>query len=175
MFECKPDLVLSGINKGQNVAEDVTYSGTIAGAMEGTLLGVPSIAVSQAYPFGNRSGIRYDIAEQFAPDLIRRILDDGIPEGILINMNFPSVDASEVKGVRVTVQGRRDTNILRIEPRHDGRGHPYFWIAFNGAKQSPPEGTDLAAMQAGYISITPLRLDLTDMPTATRLAGLFDT
>lgn len=175
MFENKPDLVLSGINKGQNVAEDVTYSGTIAGAMEGTLLGVPSIAVSQAYPFGNRSGIRYDIAEQFAPDLIRRILDDGIPEGILINMNFPSVDASEVKGVRVTVQGRRDTNILRIEPRHDGRGHPYFWIAFNGAKQSPPDGTDLAAMQTGHISITPLRLDLTDMPTATRLAGLFDT
>lgn len=174
MIDHRPDLILSGVNKGQNVAEDVTYSGTIAGAMEGTLLGIPSIAVSQAYPFGNRAGIRYDIAEQFAPDLIRRVLADGIPEGVLININFPSVDASEVKGVKVTVQGRRDTQILRIDARHDGRGHPYFWIAFNPAKQNPPEGTDLAAMRDGYISITPLRLDLTDMPTVTRLAEAFD-
>ena len=173
MIDCKPDLVLSGINKGQNVAEDVTYSGTIAGAMEGTLLGVPSIAVSQAYPFNNRDGIRYEVAEKFAPDLIRRILAMGIEDGILINLNFPSVPDDQVKGVKVTVQGRRDTQILRIEPRFDGRNHPYFWIAFKPAKQNPPEGTDLAAMQEGYISVTPLRLDLTDMPTVTRLAEVF--
>lgn len=170
MIDCKPDLVLSGINRGQNVAEDVTYSGTIAGAMEGTLLGVPSIAVSQAYPFKDRAGIRYEIAEQFGPDLIRKVLANGIPEGVLININFPSVNPEEVKGVRVTVQGRRDTQILRIEPRHDGRGHPYFWIAFNPAKQNPPDGTDLKAMIEGFISVTPLRLDLTDMPTVTQLA-----
>jgi 5'-nucleotidase len=175
MIDARPDLVLSGVNKGQNVAEDVTYSGTIAGAMEGTLLGVPSIAVSQAYPFGNRSGIRYEIAERFGPDLIRRILDLGMPEGVLINLNFPSVPENEVKGVRVTVQGRRDTQVLSIEPRHDGRGHPYYWIAFNPARQHPPEGTDLSAMQEGYISVTPLRLDLTDMPTVTRLAEAFDS
>lgn len=170
MIDCKPDLVLSGINRGQNVAEDVTYSGTIAGAMEGTLLGVPSIAVSQAYPFKDRAGIRYEIAEQFGPDLIRKVLANGIPEGVLININFPSVNPEEVKGVRVTVQGRRDTQILRIEPRHDGRGHPYFWIAFNPARQNPPDGTDLKAMIDGFISVTPLRLDLTDMPTVTQLA-----
>ena len=170
MIDCKPDLVLSGINRGQNVAEDVTYSGTIAGAMEGTLLGVPSIAVSQAYPFKDRGGIRYEIAEQFAPDLIRKVLDTGIPEGILININFPSGRPEDVKGVRVTVQGRRDTQILRIEPRNDGRGHPYFWIAFNPAKQNPPDGTDLKAMNDGFISVTPLRLDLTDMPTVTSFA-----
>ena len=174
MAEARPDLVLSGVNKGQNVAEDVTYSGTIAGAMEGTLLGVPSIAVSQAYPFGNRDGIRYEIAERMAPDLIRKVLDLGIPDGVLINLNFPSMPESEIKGVKVTVQGRRDSEILRIVPRADGRGHPYFWIGFNPARQNPSEGTDLEAMQGGYISLTPLRLDLTDMPTVTRLAEAFD-
>ncbi len=174
MVDCLPDLVLSGVNKGQNVAEDVTYSGTIAAAMEGTLLGVPSIAVSQAYPFNNRDGIRYAVAEHHGPALIRKVLDLGIPEGVLININFPSVPDEAVKGVKVTVQGRRDTQILRIEPRFDGRHHPYFWIAFTPARQSPPEGTDLAAMNAGAISITPLRLDLTDMPTVTRLAEAFD-
>lgn len=174
MIGQKPDLVLSGVNKGQNVAEDVTYSGTIAGAMEGTLLGVPSIAVSQAYPFGNRDGIRYGVAEAHAPALIRKVLEMGIPDGVLINMNFPSVPDSELKGVRVAVQGRRDTQILKIDPRFDGRGHPYFWIAFNPAKQNPAEGTDLAAMQEGYIAISALRLDLTDMPMTTRLADAFD-
>lgn len=174
MREARPDLVLSGVNKGQNVAEDVTYSGTIAGAMEGTLLGVASIAVSQAYPAGNRSGIRYSVAERFAPDLIRRILALGIPEGILVNLNFPSIPENEVRGVRVTVQGRRDAGIMKIDARHDGRGHPYFWIGFSPAKQSPAEGTDLAAMQEGYISVTPLRLDLTDMPTVTQYAEAFD-
>ncbi|HRK25524.1 MAG TPA: 5'/3'-nucleotidase SurE [Beijerinckiaceae bacterium] len=174
MREARPDLVLSGVNKGQNVAEDVTYSGTIAGAMEGTLLGIASIAVSQAYPFKNRAGIRYEVAEKFGPDLIRRILALGIPEGVLINLNFPSVPDEEVRGVRVTVQGRRDAEIMKIDARHDGRGHPYYWIGFNPARQNPAEGTDLAAMQDGYISITPLRLDLTDMPTVTRLAEAFD-
>jgi len=169
MIDTPPDLVLSGINRGQNVAEDVTYSGTIAGAMEGTLLGVPSIAVSQAYPFKDRAGIRYDIAEMFGPELIGKILANGIPEGVLINLNFPSIPPEDVKGVRVTVQGRRNTQFLRIEPRHDGRGHPYFWIAFNPPKHAPNEGTDLAAMVDGFISVTPLRLDLTDMPTVTQL------
>lgn len=170
----RPDLVLSGVNRGQNVAEDVTYSGTIAAAMEGTLLGIPSIAVSQAYPSGKRDAIRYDIAERFAPDLIAKVLELGIPDGTLINMNFPSVPAEEIRGVRVTVQGRRDSQILRIVPRNDGRGHPYFWIGFNPAQQNPADGTDLKAMQGGYISLTPLRLDLTDMPTVTRLAEAFE-
>lgn len=174
MAEARPDLVLSGVNKGQNVAEDVTYSGTIAGAMEGTLLGIPSFALSQAYPFGNRDGIAYEISERFAPDLIRRVLDLGLPDGTLVNLNFPSVPKEEVRGVKVTVQGRRDAEILRIVPRNDGRGHPYFWIGFNPAQQNPADGTDLQAMQRGYISMTPLRLDLTDMPTVTRLAEAFE-
>ena len=170
----RPDLILSGVNKGQNVAEDVTYSGTIAGAMEGTLLGIPSFAVSQAYPTGNRDGINYSIAERFAPGLIRKVLELGMPEGTLMNLNFPSLPAEEIRGVKITVQGRRDSEILRIVPRNDGRGHPYFWIGFNAAKQNPADGTDLQAMQGGYISLTPLRLDLTDMPTVTRLAEAFD-
>lgn len=173
MAEARPDLVLSGVNKGQNVAEDVTYSGTVAGAIEGTLLGIPSFAISQAYPRGNRDGIAYEISEAFAPDIIRRVLAIGMPDSVLINLNFPSVAPEEVRGVKVTVQGRRDAEIIRIVPRNDGRGHPYFWIGFNPAQQNPADGTDLHAMQAGYISMTPLRLDLTDMPTVTRLAEAF--
>ena len=102
MAEMKPDLVLSGVNRGQNVAEDVTYSGTIAAAMEGTLLGIPSIAVSQAYMAGDRTKITWDCALQHAPGIIRRLLEEGIPDGILFNLNFPNVAPSEVAGVAVT-------------------------------------------------------------------------
>ena len=106
MAEARPDLVLSGVNRGSNVAEDVTYSGTIAAAMEGTLLGIPSIAISQAYMPGNRDVIHWDCAEHHAPGIIRRLLEEGIPEDVLFNLNFPNVGPGEVKGVSVTVQGR---------------------------------------------------------------------
>ncbi|RYE73588.1 MAG: 5'/3'-nucleotidase SurE, partial [Hyphomicrobiales bacterium] len=134
MAEMKPDLVLSGVNRGQNVAEDVTYSGTIAAAMEGTLLGIPSIAVSQAYMAGDRTSIIWDCALQHAPGIIRRLLEEGIPDGILFNLNFPNVAPSEVAGVAVTAQGRRDQELMRLEPRRDGRGNPYYWIAFQRGK-----------------------------------------
>ena len=146
MLEARPDLVLSGVNRGQNVAEDVTYSGTIAAAMEGTLLGIPSIAISQAYGPGGRENIRWDCAEHHAPGIIRRLLEEGIPEGVLFNLNFPNVAPAEVKGVAVTVQGRRDQELVRLEPRQDGRGNPYFWIAFQRSRSEPPNGTDLRAL-----------------------------
>ena len=98
LAEAKPDLVLSGVNRGSNVAEDVTYSGTIAAAMEGTLLGIPSIAISQAYMPGNRDVIHWDCAEHHAPGIIRRLLEEGIPEDVLFNLNFPNVGPGEVKG-----------------------------------------------------------------------------
>jgi 5'-nucleotidase len=99
MIEQRPDLVLSGVNRGQNVAEDVTYSGTIAAAMEGTLLGIPSIAVSQAYGPAGRDQIHWDCAKHHAPGIIRRLLDEGIPRDVLFNLNFPNVPPSEVKPV----------------------------------------------------------------------------
>jgi 5'-nucleotidase len=173
MMDHKPDLVLSGVNHGQNVAEDVTYSGTIAAAMEGTLLGVRSIALSQAYGPKGRNAIHWTCAETHAPGIIKRLIAEGIPENILINVNFPDCAPHEVAGVAVTMQGRRNQDLLRIEPREDGRGKAYFWIAFARGKSEPASGTDLSALAAKRISITPLELDLTHEPTMTKLAMAF--
>ena len=168
-----PDLVLSGVNRGQNVAEDVTYSGTIAGAIEGTILGIRSIALSQAYGPETRLAVPYETAEAHAPGVIRTILEEGMPQGTLININFPNRKPADVKGVKVTVQGRRDQEILTIDPRHDGRGNPYYWIAFVRRPQRLEYGADLWALAEGHISVTPLRIDLTDEPTMTRYAAVF--
>ena len=173
MADMRPDLVLSGVNRGQNVAEDVTYSGTIAAAMEGTLLGIPSIGLSQAYGPGGRDQLRWDCAEHHAPGIIRRLLAEGIPEGVLFNLNFPAVAPEAVAGMAVTVLGRRDQELLRLEPRQDGRGNPYYWIAFQRSRSEPANGTDLRALAEGRISITPLELDLTHEPTLTRFAQVF--
>jgi 5'-nucleotidase len=173
MIDKRPDLVLSGVNRGQNVAEDVTYSGTIAAAMEGTLLGIPSIAVSQAYGPQGRGAIHWDCARHHAAGIIRRLIDEGIPKDILFNLNFPNVPPAEVAGVAVTAQGRRDQELMRLEPRSDGRGNPYFWIAFQRSKSEPANGTDLRALSQNKISITPIELDLTHEPTLTRFAQVF--
>jgi 5'-nucleotidase len=171
--ETRPDLVLSGVNRGQNVAEDVTYSGTVAGAMEGTILGVPSIALSQAYGPGGRNAIKWRCAETHAPGIIRKVLAQGIPKDILVNVNFPDCEPGEVRGVAVTAQGQRSQELLRIDERVDGRGNPYFWIAFARGKHIPANGTDLWAIADRRISVTPLRLDLTDEPTLTQYAQAF--
>jgi 5'-nucleotidase len=174
MAECRPDLVLSGVNRGQNVAEDVTYSGTVAAAMEGTILGVPSVALSQGYgPVSGREGIIWDCAATHAPAILRRILDEGIPPGILFNINFPDCQPQDVQGVAVTVQGRRDAEFLKIDPRQDGRGNDYFWIAFARGKNTLANGSDLKALAEKRISVTPLEFDLTHEPTLTRFADLF--
>jgi 5'-nucleotidase len=173
MRETAPDLILSGINRGQNVAEDVTYSGTIAAAMEGTLLGVRSIALSQAYSKGTRDAIRWQCGERHGPGLIRRLLAQTIAPGTLVNVNFPDCEPDAVAGIALTVQGRRDKDLLSIDARVDGRGNPYFWIGFGRGVLDPGHGTDLAALAENKISVTPLRLDLTDEPTLTQLAAAF--
>ncbi|MBS7540366.1 5'/3'-nucleotidase SurE [Ancylobacter lacus] len=169
----KPDLVLSGVNRGQNVAEDVGYSGTVAGAMEGTVLGIPSIALSQAYGLETRTFPPYDVAEHFGAGVVRSLLEAGIPRGIVVNVNFPNRPVAEVKGVAVTAQGRRDQDLIRIDPRNDGRGNPYYWIAFEKRIFETVNGSDLHALDEGRISVTPLRLDMTDEPEMTRLARHF--
>lgn len=173
MKDARPDLVLSGVNRGQNVAEDVGYSGTVAGAMEGTVLGIPSIALSQAYGFETRSAPPYTVAEHFGPGVVRELLDEGIPPGIVLNVNFPNRPIDEVKGVAITAQGRRDQDLIRIEPRADGRGNPYYWIAFEKRIFETVNGSDLHALDEGRISVTPLRLDMTDEPMMTQLARRF--
>jgi 5'-nucleotidase len=169
----KPDLVLSGVNRGRNAAEDVTYSGTVAGAMEGTVLGIPSFALSQAYSFSTRRLPPWHTAVAHAPDVIRRVLEAGIPKDVLVNVNFPDCAPDEVAGIAVAVQGKRDQELLRIDARHDGRGNPYFWIAFGrGGIVGAAPGSDLAALNENRIAVTPLRLDLTDEPFMTRLADV---
>ncbi|WP_029355269.1 5'/3'-nucleotidase SurE [Bosea sp. 117] len=173
ILDAKPDLVLSGVNRGQNVAEDVGYSGTVAGAIEGTVLGIPSIALSQAYGLETRHAPPYAVAEHFGPKVVRTLLEEGIPPGILINVNFPNRPVEEIKGVAVTAQGRRNQDLLRIDQRADGRGNPYYWIAFERRVFETVNGSDLHALDQGCISVTPLRLDMTDEPMMTRLAQLF--
>ena len=176
MADCKPDLVLSGVNRGQNVAEDVTYSGTIAGAMEGAMLGIPSIALSQAYAgVHGRTWIEWDSAEAHAAPLIRKILAAGIAPGGLINVNFPPCAADEVRGVAFSRQGRRNAELMRVEQRRDGRGFPYYWLMFQRSEIQLEDGTDLAALAEHKISVTPLRLDLTDNNSRLRLEKAFET
>lgn len=168
-----PDLVISGVNRGRNAAEDVIYSGTVAAAMEGTVLGVPSFALSQAYSFSTKQLPRWHTAIGHAPALIRKVLDEGMPRDVLVNINFPDCEPDDVKGIAVAVQGKRDQELLRIDARHDGRGNPYYWIAFaRGGNMGAGPGSDLAALNDNRISVTPLRLDLTDEPFMTRLAAL---
>jgi len=169
-----PDLILSGVNRGQNAAEDVTYSGTIAGALEAAILGIPSLALSQAYSAANRQNPFWDTALTHGPGIIRKVLDQGIPRDVLVNVNFPDCAPDQVKGVAVTTQGKRDQEWLRIDARQDGRGNPYYWIAFSRGPRPPSRnGTDLRALSDHWISVTPLRIDMTDEPFMTRLAELF--
>lgn len=158
-----PDLVLSGVNSGQNIAEDVSYSGTVAGAMESTLLGIRAIALSQAYNFekGERH-IPWEVAETFGPKLIRRLIDIDLPRDTFLNVNFPACSVSEVAGRMVAAQARRDHGLM-MEKRSDGRGFPYYWLRFaRDPAGVAPEGTDLAAIGDKQIAVTPLKLDMTD-------------
>jgi len=162
ILDSKPDFVLSGVNRGANVADDVTYSGTIAAAMEGTLLGIPSFALSQAYAWADDGKPDWTTAEAHGPGLLRRLMAAGIPTGTLININFPACGPTEVTGVRVTTQGARNDATVGVDPRIDGRGNPYFWIQYRPQTTEPAAGTDLEALARHAVSVTPLRLDLTD-------------
>ena len=167
--ERKIDLVLSGVNRGQNVAEDITYSGTVAAAIEGALMGAKAIALSQAYRGGAREKMHWDCAETHGAKVVRDILAAGIAEGGLVNVNFPPCAADSVTGVAVTEQGRRDTDLLRVEERHDGRGFPYYWLMFKRGSLPPGAESDVAAMAADKISVTPLTIDFTDRSAMARL------
>jgi 5'-nucleotidase len=174
MADRQPDLVLAGVNRGRNAAEDVTYSGTVAGAIEGTVLGIPSFALSQAVASATRADPHWNTALQFGPDLIRRVLADGMPRDVLININFPDCPPQDVKGIAVTSQGKRNQGLLRIEPRYDGRGNPYYWIAYERVPLVlERDGTDLSALADKRIAVTPLRLNMTDEPFMTQLAAIF--
>lgn len=175
LMDRKPDLVLSGVNRGQNMAEDVTFSGTVAGALAGMMAGVPSIALSQALAlFHDSRKAYYDTAVAFAPGIIRRLLERGWPASVVININFPDVEPELVQGVESTVQGSRDIFDIAPERRSDLRGRDYYWMGFKGRKPTMVPGTDLNAVFHGRISVTPLQIDLTDHRTRAALDGVFE-
>jgi 5'-nucleotidase len=157
----RPDLVLSGINSGSNIADDITYSGTVAGAMEGALLGIQSVALSQAYNVEDGQRIvPYETTEALAPALLAKLLAAGLPTDTFLNLNFPSCRPEDVEGTRVTSQGKLAYN-LGIEERADGRGFPYYWLRFGRDTTELREGTDLHAVKSNFVSVTPLKFDLT--------------
>jgi len=170
MKKNKPALVLSGVNCGSNVGDDITYSGTIAAAMEGTVLGVPSIALSQLTD--DRDNTSWQTAEKFAPDIIRKLLKNRWPRDTLINLNFPNCNPAKVKGVRVCPQGKRRMNIA-LHGRIDQKGRPYYWLG--GDRDNTPEkpNVDIAFLENGYITITPITMDLTDYKTLKDLSMAF--
>jgi 5'-nucleotidase len=157
-----PDLILSGINRGANLAEDVTYSGTVSAAMEGALAGVRSIALSQAYSReGMGDTVPYAAAEAWADRVLGPLAAFETAPGTLINVNFPALPADEVRGIRICRQGLRDYGRLRIVQRTDPRGYDYYWFGLGPLVQTPGHSTDLEAIADGYVSVTPLHLDLT--------------
>ena len=165
--ERKPDLVLSGVNRGGNTGEDVTYSGTIAAAMEATLLGRRGIALSQEFADGHP--VKWATAEHFAPDVIRKLVSIPWATDTLMNVNFPDMVVESVKGVRAVRQGRRQLG-YRLDERIDPRGRPYVWIG--SSRQNPFfEGdNDIVMVKDGYVTVTPLFLDLTHDETLNRVA-----
>jgi 5'-nucleotidase len=170
----RPDLILSGVNRGSNVAEDVSYSGTIAGAIEGTILGIPSIALSQHYGATTKQRPHWATATRFAPDLVRQVLAEGMPKDVLVNINFPDCRPDDVQGIAVATQGKRDQSWLSIDERADGRGNPYYWVTpARLPRTQAPQGSDLGALDQLRIAVTPLRLDMTDEPFMTQLAQSF--
>lgn len=161
LMDGPPDLILSGVNKGQNIAEDTSYSGTIAAAMFGMQHQIPSVALSQSQNFRGRGSCPWETAEEWGPKALKPVLDQGWPDDVVININFPDRDPEDVQGIQMTRQGFRDEQIIRTEKREDLRGNAYYWIGYRGTLSDPPEGTDLRAIYDGYVSVTPLHVDLT--------------
>ncbi|HWK43088.1 MAG TPA: 5'/3'-nucleotidase SurE [Stellaceae bacterium] len=170
MRDARPTLVLSGVNRGGNMGEDMTYSGTVAAAMEGTQLDVPSIALSLHIANGGEP--KWATAEQHAPEVIRRLVASPWPYNTLINVNFPDVEAADVAGIEVGRQGRRklgDNLVEAIDPR----GQPYYWIGPMRDIDATRPGTDIAVVNAGKISVTPVFLDLTHVAALESLRRVF--
>ncbi len=155
----KPTLLLSGVNRGVNLAEDMTYSGTISAAMEGTICQIPSIAFSQEVKRDYPSDL-YQVARERGLSVLKKLISVPWQAGVFMNVNFP-LYPDKLKGIRTTHQGFRDDAELFIEKRKDPRGGNYYWIGFRREYGEPEPETDLAAIKDGYISVTPLHLNLT--------------
>ncbi|MEY2817828.1 MAG: hypothetical protein RL275_1291 [Chloroflexota bacterium] len=156
------DIVVSGINPNANVGHDVTYSGTVTAAMEAVIAGVRGVAVSLDSPEGHRGPLDYSTAAVVGRRVVEQVIADGLPEGVVLNVNVPYLTESELKGYMITRQGLR---VYRdaLDVRSDPRGKPYYWIGGEAPTGVDEPGTDFGALRAGMVSITPLQLDLTHL------------
>src|SRR5918993_1480488 len=174
MKDSPPDLILSGINRGANLGEDATYSGTVSAAMEGALAGVRSIALSQAYSReGMGDTVPFAAAEEWAERVLAPLVEMEMAPGSLINVNFPALPPEQVKGVRICRQGIRDYGRLRLVERQDPRGYDYYWFGLAPVVETPGHSTDLEVVADGYVSVTPLHLDLTHDASLEQLRARF--
>jgi 5'-nucleotidase len=161
----RPSIVVSGINKGWNLGEDISYSGTVSAAMEGTLLGIPSVAISLVA----REKFDFKVAADFAVRLVRRVLKKGLPKDTLLNVNVPQMPPSKkIKGYKFTRQGKRVFDDVVVE-KVDPRGKKYYWIGGDMVKWEGGRDTDFYAISKGYISITPVHLDMTNYSSMREL------
>ncbi len=169
-----PDVILSGVNRGANLGDDVTYSGTVSAAIEGALAGIRSIALSQVYASeGMGDSVPFAAAQEWGAKVLAPLLDVPLPPRTLVNINFPARLPEEVQGIRVVRQGFHDYARGSIVEGIDPRGYRYFWFGLHGIEHTPGHATDLEAIADGYISVTPLQLDLTHDASMAELAGRF--
>lgn len=157
ILDKKPDLLVSGINRGANLGEDVHYSGTVSAAMEGAIFGIPAIAVSVV---GN-GRFRYDVAANFSRKLAIKVLSHGLPTGVVLNVNVPNLSTKEIQGRQVTKLGKHNYGGVIVE-KFDPRGRPYYWVGGSSNQFEDRPGSDCEAFQQKKISITPIKVDLTD-------------
>lgn len=174
VLDAPPDIILSGVNRGANLGDDITYSGTVSAAIEGALAGVRSIALSQVYSGATRgTDSEFAAAREWGPKVIAPLLDAPFAERTLVNVNFPPRPAGEVKGIRVSRQGFHDYKRGTVVEGRDPRGYRYFWFGLDPIEHTLDHGTDLEAIDDGYVSVTPLQLDFTHYPTIGQLAERF--
>lgn len=174
MKDQKPDLILSGVNRGANLGDDVTYSGTVSAAMEGVLAGVRSIALSQVYSKeGMGDNVPFAAAEAWGERVLRPILSMPFEPRVLINVNFPACAPDVVQGIKVVRQGFHDYSRGSIVKGTDPRGYDYYWFGLHGVEQTPGHDTDLEAVGDGYIAVTPMQLDLTHTASLATLDAAY--
>ena len=166
----KIDLVVSGINPHANLGHDVTYSGTVTAAMEAAIWGLPGVAISLDSPENHHSALDYGPAACVARRIVEHVIQRGLPKDTLLNVNVPYLPLEQMKGVKITRQGLRVYRD-RLERRLDPRGKPYFWIGGDTPTGVPEEGTDFGALAEGFVSVTPLGLDLTACSALELLRG----
>jgi 5'-nucleotidase len=169
-----PDVLLSGVNRGANLADDITYSGTVSAAIEGALAGIRSVAFSQVHTATSlASGVPFDAAQEWGAKVLAPLLDAPFAARSLINVNFPPLPAGEVKGIRVVRQGFHDYARGTVVEGRDPRGYKYYWFGLDPIEHTLDHGTDLEAIDDGYVAVTPLQLDLTHYSSMGILAERF--